>query len=82
MVWATLAVLGIPIWLVVGGFIGTMVSRCHFHNQDGFVPLALGEAEINKIDDPVSFTLRLDHGSRYEIAVDHSDDPIPAAADR
>ena len=44
MIWAALAFLGIPIWLVVGGLIGTMVSRHHFRAQPGVVPLMIRSA--------------------------------------
>ena len=44
MIWATLAFLGIPIWLVLGGLAGTLFSRHYFKNQDGVVPLQFREA--------------------------------------
>ena len=39
MIWATLAFLAIPIWLVVGGLIGAVFSRHHLGNQEGVIQL-------------------------------------------
>jgi hypothetical protein len=123
MVWATLALLGVPVWLVLGALIGAMISRRRFKAQPGVVPvifraaddekwprrpaygryihdvlivnhglaqirtsvhvvehvevLDLGDAAFKHIDDPIAFTIRLDDGSDYELAVDRSDNPVP-----
>ena len=45
MIWATLAFLGVPIWLVLGALIGAMFSRHHFKNQPGVVPLLVHAAD-------------------------------------
>jgi hypothetical protein len=127
MVWATLALLGVPVWLVLGAPIGAMISRRRFKAQPGVVPvilrtaddekwprrpaygryihdvlivnhglaqirtsvhvvehvevLDLGDATFKHIDDPIAFTIRLDSGSDYELAVDRSDNPVPVPAE-
>jgi hypothetical protein len=48
MIWATLALLGVPIWLVVGALIGAMFSRHHFRAQDDVFPLLVREAGDGK----------------------------------
>lgn len=35
MIWALLAILGVPIWLVVGILAGVLLSRRNFRRQDG-----------------------------------------------
>ena len=35
MLWALLALLGVPIWLVVGGLVGVVLSRRNFRREDG-----------------------------------------------
>ena len=35
MLWALLAILGVPIWLVVGVLVGVVLSRRSFRRQDG-----------------------------------------------
>ena len=35
MLWALLAILGVPIWLVVGGLVGVVLSRRNFRRKDG-----------------------------------------------
>lgn len=35
MLWALLAILGVPIWLVVGVLVGVVLSRRNFQGQDG-----------------------------------------------
>lgn len=44
MIWATLALLGVPIWLVVGALIGALFSRHRFKAQPDVVPLLCREA--------------------------------------
>ena len=39
MIWATLAILGVPIWLVVGALLGSLMSRRRFRAQEGVFPL-------------------------------------------
>ena len=48
MIWATLAFLGVPIWLVVGALIGGMFSRHHFRAQDDVFPLLFREVGDDK----------------------------------
>ena len=48
MLWATLAFLGVPIWLVVGALIGAMFSRHHFKAQPDVVPLLFRAADDDK----------------------------------
>ena len=39
MIWATLALLGIPIWLIVGALLAAVFNRRNFRSQEGVVPL-------------------------------------------
>jgi len=48
MIWATLAFLGVPIWLVVGALTGAMVSRHNFRAQPAVVPLMFRAADDDK----------------------------------
>jgi len=48
MIWATLAFLGVPIWLVVGALIGAMFSRHSFRAQPDVVPLMFRAADDDK----------------------------------
>jgi hypothetical protein len=48
MIWATLALLGVPIWLVVGALIGAMFSRHQFRAEDDVFPLLMREAGDDK----------------------------------
>jgi hypothetical protein len=48
MIWATLAILGIPIWLIGGALIGAMFSRHHFKTQPDVVPLMFRAADDDK----------------------------------
>jgi hypothetical protein len=41
MIWALLAILGVPIWLVVGVLAGALVSRRRFRSQPEVFPLLL-----------------------------------------
>jgi hypothetical protein len=127
MIWATLAFLGVPIWLVVGALIGAMFSRRQFRAQPDVVPLMfravddnkwprglaygryvhnvlivnhglaqirtavhvvdnverldLGDTTFKHIDDPIAFTVRLDDGSEYELAIERADNPVPVPAE-
>jgi hypothetical protein len=122
MIWATLAVLGVPIWLVVGALAGAMFSRHHFKAQADVFSLLfreageekwprrlaygryvhnvlivnhglaqirtsvhvvehvdrldLGETTFKHIGDPIAFTIRLDDGDVYELAVDRAENPV------
>lgn len=40
MVWALLAILGVPIWLVVGTLAGALWNRRRFRSQAGVFPIA------------------------------------------
>jgi hypothetical protein len=127
MIWATLAFLGVPIWLVLGALIGAAYSRHRFKAQPDVVPLLfraadddkwprrlaygryvhnvlivnhglaqvrtsvhvveqverldLGDTTFKHIDDPIAFTILLDDGSEYELAIDRSDNPVPVPAE-
>jgi hypothetical protein len=48
MIWATLAFLGVPIWLVLGALIGSVFSRHNFKAQPDVVPLFFREAGDDK----------------------------------
>ena len=48
MIWAALAMLGVPIWLVVGALGGALFSRHHFKAAPGVIPLLLREAGEDK----------------------------------
>ncbi len=41
MIWALLAILGVPIWLVVGALGGALWSRRRFRSQPGVFPAAV-----------------------------------------
>jgi hypothetical protein len=122
-----LALLGIPIWLLLGALIGALFSRHNFKAKPEVVPLMfraadddkwprglaygryvhnvlivnhglaqvrtsvhvvehverleLGDTTFKHIDDPIAFTIRLDDGSEYELAIERADNPIPVPAD-
>jgi hypothetical protein len=44
MIWALLALLGVPIWLIVGALAGVVWSRRHFLAQPGVFPVAIRAA--------------------------------------
>jgi hypothetical protein len=48
MIWAVLALLGVPVWLVLGGLVGALFSRRRFKNQPGVVPLLFRQADGDK----------------------------------
>ncbi len=122
MIWATLAFLGVPIWLVVGALLGAMFSRHQFRSQPEVFPLIfraadddkwprglaygryvhnvlivnrglaqirtavhvvehiehldLGDATFKHVDDPIGFTVRLDDGAEYELAIERTNIPV------
>ena len=39
MLWALLAILGVPVWLVVGMLVGVILSRRSFHREQGVFAL-------------------------------------------
>ena len=41
MIWATLALLGVPLWLIVGGLAASFWNRNRFKKQDGAFPTKL-----------------------------------------
>ena len=41
MIWALLAILGVPLWLIVGALAGTLWSRRRFRAQDGVFRIAI-----------------------------------------
>ena len=118
MIWALLAMIGVPIWLVLGALGGSIMSRRHFkaqpdvfvlsireHGHDGWPrrlshgryvhnvllvnaglalvrtavhvverlePLEL-DGPVRKLDDPRAWTVTLDNGDQYDIAVSSAD---------
>ena len=48
MIWALLAILGVPLWLVVGILVGVVLSRRNFRRQDGVFALAARSAGAAK----------------------------------
>lgn len=44
VIWALLAILGVPIWLIVGALGGALWSRRRFRSQEGVFPLAMRRA--------------------------------------
>jgi hypothetical protein len=48
MIWAILAFLGVPIWLVLGALAGATISRHRFKAQAGVVPLIFRAANDDK----------------------------------
>lgn len=48
VIWATLAFLGVPIWLVLGALIGAMVSRHRFKAEPGVIPLLFRSVDDDK----------------------------------
>jgi len=123
MIWAILALLSVPIWLVAGALIGAVVSRRRFRSQkdvfplmfravgedtwprqpsygryvhnvlivngglaqirtlihvvEDVEPLDLGDTTFKHVADPIAFTVRLDDGDAFEIAVDRNTNPVP-----
>lgn len=55
MVWALLAILGVPIWLVVGILLAIVVQRRNFKNQPGVFPCAVRDEESTKWPRPMSY---------------------------
>ena len=43
MIWALLAILGVPVWLVVGALTGALISRQRFRNQPEVFAMAFRE---------------------------------------
>lgn len=48
MIWATLAFLGIPIWLILGALFTAMMNRRHFRSQEGVFPMLVRAAGDDK----------------------------------
>lgn len=44
MIWAILAILGIPLWVIIGVLGGAFASRRHFQRSPGVFPLRMREA--------------------------------------
>ena len=122
-----LALLGIPVWLLLGALIGALLSRRNFKAQPDVMPLMvrattddkwprglaygryvhnvlivnhglaeiltavhvvehvehldLGDTTFKHIDDPIGYTVRLDDGSEYELAIDRAINPISTTVD-
>ena len=120
-----LALLGIPIWLLIGAVLGALFSRHNFKAQPDVVPmmnraagdekwprgpgygryvnnvlvvnhgfaqirtsvhvvehvepLDLGDTTFKHVDDPIAYTVRLDTGAFYEIAIARANDILAPA---
>jgi len=48
MIWALLALLGVPIWLIVGALITAAVSRRRFQRSEGVFPIRIRAASDTK----------------------------------
>ena len=48
MIWALLALLGIPIWLIAGVLIGIVLTRRAFQRQPGVFPVAVRKENSDK----------------------------------
>ncbi len=48
MIWALLALLGVPIWLVLGALMAAFVSRRSFQKSEGVFPLRIRESSATK----------------------------------
>jgi hypothetical protein len=48
MIWAILAILGIPIWLLLGALAGAFASRRHFQRSPGVFALRMREVSAEK----------------------------------
>ena len=48
MIWALLAILGVPIWLVVGVLVGIGLSRRAFKQQPGVFEINIRSADAEK----------------------------------
>ena len=48
MIWALLALLGVPVWLVVGMLVGALWSRRSFRQRDGVFKIAMRPADVTK----------------------------------
>ena len=48
VIWATLAFLGVPIWLVLGALLGASLSRHRFRSQPDVIPLLFRSANDDK----------------------------------
>lgn len=48
MIWALLAILGVPIWLIVGFLAAIVLSRRAFHRQPGVFDVAVRDDDTSK----------------------------------
>lgn len=48
MVWALLAILGVPIWLIAGLLVGIVLHRRSFKNQPGVFPCSIRDEGATK----------------------------------
>ena len=48
MIWAILAILGIPIWLLLGALAGALASRRHFQRSPGVFALRMREVSVDE----------------------------------
>jgi hypothetical protein len=55
MVWALLAILGVPIWLVVGGLTATLLNRRRFKRQPGVFRMKFRAEDDEKWPRPASY---------------------------
>jgi len=60
---------------------GLAQIRTAVHVVEHVERLELGDTTFKHIDDPIAFTVRLDDGSEYELAIERADNPVPVPAD-
>jgi hypothetical protein len=48
MIWAILAIVGIPIWLLLGALVGAFASRRHFQRSPGVFALRMREVSAEQ----------------------------------
>ena len=60
---------------------GLAQIRTSVHVVEQVDHLDLGGVTLKHIDDPVAFSIRLDDGDEFEIAIDRAVNPVPVAAE-
>lgn len=60
---------------------GLAQIRTAVHVVEDVNHLDLGDVTLKHIDDPIGFTIRLDDGDEFEIAIDRAVNPMPVSAE-
>ena len=60
---------------------GLAQIRTAVHVVEDVERLELRDTTFKHLDDPVAFTIQLDDGSEYELAIERSDNPVPVPAE-